>query len=117
MQTELHDPTKAGAAKCSDSQRPKPPNLNGKVACVQLVDLEDPQVELHLLRNYLSVCKVTHLLGCVPSSSWDHFSSVLTLDCKNALIGYCVVDFLIELQLFHKTEQTEKAHKIVEILK
>ena len=31
-----------------------------------LGDLEDPQVELHLLRSCLGVCKVTHLLRCVP---------------------------------------------------
>ena len=31
-----------------------------------LGDLEDPQVELHSLRSCLGVCKITHLLHCVP---------------------------------------------------
>ena len=31
-----------------------------------LADLEDPQVELHLLRSCLGVCKITHLLRCIP---------------------------------------------------
>ena len=31
-----------------------------------LGDLKDPQVELHLLRSCLGVCKITHLLCCVP---------------------------------------------------
>ena len=33
----------------------------------QLTDLEDPQVELLLLRSCLSLCKVNHLLRTVPS--------------------------------------------------
>jgi len=33
---------KAGAAKCLDARRPKPPNLNGKMTCVQLLS-EKPQ--------------------------------------------------------------------------
>ncbi|XP_062518293.1 uncharacterized protein LOC134193482 [Corticium candelabrum] len=33
----------------------------------RLTDLEDPQVELHLLRSCLSLCKVNHLLRTVPS--------------------------------------------------
>ena len=39
-----------------------------KVGCLQekLLLLEDPQVELHLLRSCLSVCKVNHLLQTVP---------------------------------------------------
>ena len=31
-----------------------------------LGDLEDPQVELHLLHSCVGVCKITHLLRCVP---------------------------------------------------
>ena len=48
-----------------------------KIVAIQdkLVDLEDPQVELHLFRSCLSVCKVTHLLRCVPSSSLGSFPS------------------------------------------
>ncbi len=39
-----------------------------KVSVVQqqLLELEDPQVELHLLRSCLGVCKVNHLLRTVP---------------------------------------------------
>ena len=44
-----------------------------------MVDIEDPQVELHLLRSCLSVCKVTHLLRCVPSSSLGSFPSRFVL--------------------------------------
>ena len=32
-----------------------------------LTDFEDPQVELHLLRSCMSLCKVNHLLRTVPS--------------------------------------------------
>ena len=32
-----------------------------------LSDLEDPQVELHLLRNCLGLCKVNHLIRTVPT--------------------------------------------------
>ena len=39
----------------------------------KLAELEDPQVELHLLRSCLSVCKITHILHCVPSSSLGCF--------------------------------------------
>ena len=39
-----------------------------KVALTQakLSLLDDPQVELHLLRSYLSSCKIIHLLRTVP---------------------------------------------------
>ena len=53
IQTELQDPTKAGAAERLDSQRPKPPNLNGRVVCVQLLS-EKPQRSI-LLRHSRSV--------------------------------------------------------------
>ena len=37
------------------------------MSCQQhLSDFEDPQVELHLLRSCLSICKVNHLLRSVP---------------------------------------------------
>ena len=39
-----------------------------------LSDLKDPQVELHLLRSCLSLCKVNHLLRTVPSNrAMDQF--------------------------------------------
>ena len=49
IREELQDPTNEGAAEHSDSCRPKPPNLNGKVACVQLLS-EIPQHKI-LLRH------------------------------------------------------------------
>ena len=49
VRTELQDPTKAGATEHLDSRRPKPPNLNGKVVCVQLLS-EKPQHSI-LLRH------------------------------------------------------------------
>jgi len=51
-----------------------------KILAVQdkLTLLEDPQVELHLLRSCLSVCKVTHILRCVPTSSLGTFPFMLT---------------------------------------
>ena len=69
-----------------------------KIVAIQdkLVDLEDPQVELHLLRSCLSVCKVTYLLRCVPSSSLGSFPSHFDLSLyRNALVESCVVEFLI----------------------
>ena len=37
------------------------------ISCQEhLSDLEDPQVELHLLRSCLSLCKINHLLRTVP---------------------------------------------------
>ena len=36
-----------------------------------LGDLEDPQVELHLLRSCLGTCKIGHLLRTVPAGSAD----------------------------------------------
>ena len=58
-----------------------------KIVAIQdkLVDLEDPQVELHLLRSCLSVCKVTHLLHCVPSSSLGSFPSRFDLRLRECL--------------------------------
>ena len=58
-----------------------------KIVAIQdkLVDLEDPQVELHLLRSCLSVCKVTHLLRCVPSSSLGSFPSHFDLRLRECL--------------------------------
>ena len=58
-----------------------------KIVAIQdkLVDLEDPQVELHLLRSCLSVCKVTHLLRCVPSSSLGSFPSHFYLRLRECL--------------------------------
>ena len=58
-----------------------------KIVAMQdkLVDLEDPQVELHLLRSCLSVCKVTHLLRCVPSSSLGSFPSHFDLRLRECL--------------------------------
>ena len=45
-----------------------------------IVDLEDPQVELHLLGSCLGVCKINHLLRTVPSNL---ISDQLTLfDCN-----------------------------------
>jgi len=52
------------------SQMDKIFNIQDKLAL-----LEDPQVELHLLRSCLSVCKVTHILRCVPASSLGSFPS------------------------------------------
>ena len=44
-----------------------------------LQDLQDPQVELHLLRSCLGICKVNHLLRLVPC---DRFSLQLSrFDC------------------------------------
>ena len=58
-----------------------------KIVAIQdkLVDLEDPQVELHLLKSCLSVCKVTHLLCCVPSSSLGSFPSHFDLRLRECL--------------------------------
>ena len=58
-----------------------------KIVAIQdkLVDLEDPQVELHLLRSCLSICKVTHLLRCVPSSSLGSFPSHFDLRLRECL--------------------------------
>ena len=60
-----------------------------KTASIQnkLAKLEDPQVELHLLRSCLSVCKVTHLLWCIPSSSLGCFPSLFdsNLNLRNCL--------------------------------
>ena len=58
-----------------------------KIVAIQdkLVDLEDPQVELHLIRSCLSVCKVTHLLRCVPSSSLGSFPSHFDLELRECL--------------------------------
>ena len=58
-----------------------------KIVAIQdkLVDLEDSQVELHLLRSCLSVCKVTHLLRCVPSSSLGSFPSHFDLRLRECL--------------------------------
>ena len=41
-----------------------------KVRCLQdlLPDLKDPQIELHLLRSCMGVCKINHLLRTVPSN-------------------------------------------------
>ena len=48
-----------------------------------IVDLEDKQVELHLLRSCLGVCKINHLLRTVPSNL---ISDQLTLfDCNLCL--------------------------------
>ena len=90
-----------------DSWRPKPPNLNGKVACVQLLSEkslhnillrhsrslrskregnEDPLVKLHLLRSYLSVCKVTYLLHCIPSSSLGSRSTWIAMNSQKGSI-------------------------------
>ena len=72
-----------------------PPHFNESFLAVQfdkivaiqdkLVDLEDPQVELHLLRSCLSLCKVTHLLCCVPSSSLGSFPSCFNLRLREYL--------------------------------
>jgi len=46
-------------------------------------------LELHLLRSCLSVCKVTHLLRCVPSSSLGSFPSHFGLrlqECLNRIL-------------------------------
>ena len=37
----------------------------------RLRDLDDPQVELHLLRSCLGVCKLNHLLRTIPPGSVD----------------------------------------------
>ena len=42
----------------------------------KLADLEDPQVELHLLRSCVNVCEITHILRCVPFSSLGCFPSL-----------------------------------------
>ena len=62
-----------------------------KIVAIQdkLVDLEDPQVELHLLRSCLSICKVTHLLRCVPSSFLSSFLSRFDIrlrECLNRIL-------------------------------
>ena len=49
MQTELQEPTKAGAAERTESRRPKSPNRNGKVASDQLLS-DMPQCKI-LLRH------------------------------------------------------------------
>ena len=61
-----------------------------KIAAIQdkLVDLGGPQVELHLLRSCLSVCKVTHLLCCVPSSSLGSFPSHFDLRLRVCLSSW-----------------------------
>ena len=41
------------------------------LACqARLTDLDDPQVELHLLRSGLSLCKMVHLLRTTPPGSF-----------------------------------------------
>ena len=49
MQTELQEPTKAGAAERTESRRPKSPNRNGKVASDQLLS-DMPQCKI-LIRH------------------------------------------------------------------
>ena len=42
------------------------------LACqARLTDLDDPQVELHLLRSGLSLCKMVHLLRTTPPGSFE----------------------------------------------
>ena len=58
-----------------------------KTASIQdkLAELGDPQIELNLLRSCLSVCKITHILRCVPSSSLGCFPSVFDSNLRNCL--------------------------------
>ena len=49
IQTELQETAKAGAAECTESRRPKPPNRNGKVASDQLLS-DMPQCKI-LIRH------------------------------------------------------------------
>ena len=51
-----------------------------KIVAIQdkLVGLEDAQVELHLLRSCLNVCKVTHLYVAGHLLLWALFPPVLT---------------------------------------
>ena len=51
----------------------------------KLTLLEDPQVELYSLRSCLSVCKVTHTLRCVPTSSLGLFPSCFDLRLQECL--------------------------------
>lgn len=45
--------------------------LVGKVESIQakILELEDPQVELHLLRSCAGICKINHVLRTVPSNA------------------------------------------------
>ena len=54
----ITDPTNAGAVERSDSRRPKPRNLNGKVACVQLLsEIPQHKILLRHSRNLRSKCE------------------------------------------------------------
>jgi len=57
----------------------------------KLAELEDPQ--LHLLRSCLSVCKITHLLQCVLSSSLGCFPYLFDSNLRNCLsrIMWCSI--------------------------
>ena len=68
--------------------------LFDKMVAVQdkLADLEDPQVELYLLRSYIGVCKVISVVCHLPL-----WAPSLILSYKNALVGLCIVAFLIVL--------------------
>jgi len=55
IQTELQESTKAGAAECTESRRPKPPNRNGKVTWDQLLsDMPQHKILLRHSRNLKS---------------------------------------------------------------
>ena len=58
-----------------------------KVAAAQdsIAILEDPQVELHLLRSCLGSCKIVHLLRTVPSGKICSFLQQFDLNLRNCL--------------------------------
>jgi len=57
----------------------------------KLAEFGDPQVELYLLRSCLGVCKITHILHCVPSSLLGAFHLYLTLPYVTALVELCSI--------------------------
>jgi len=54
-----------------------------------LGDLEDPQVELHLLRSCAGVCKITHLLCCVPPDVVQPFLPRFDALLRSSLVRIC----------------------------
>ena len=55
----------------------------------RLRDLDDPQVELHLLRSCLGVCKLNHLLQTIPPGSVDSELQRFDDNLRRSLSSIC----------------------------
>ena len=81
----------------------------------KIFNIQDPHVELHLLRSCLSVFKVTHILCCVRTSSLGSFPSCFDfrlreclsrIMCCNVSDGACHIAFQVGGLGLHESERS-----------